>query len=113
MGKIKLDAGHIAVVVKQRKVGCHPSIFIQDFYVNDKERFFELWLYKNGFRPAFENYLGATVTHNGIDTAIVNQFYRVLVNTANSQGSEFNFAGEWNSLLYFATKINHIKQLVT
>ena len=113
MGKIKLDAGHIALAVKQRKVGCHPSIFIQDFYVNDKERFFELWLYKKRFRPAFENYLGATVTHDGIDTAIANQFYKVLVNTANSQGSEFNLTSEWSSLLYFATKINQIKQLVT
>jgi hypothetical protein len=113
MGKIQLDAGHIAVAARQRKVGCHPSIFIQDFYVNDKERFFELWLYKKRFRPAFENYLGATVTHNGIDTDIANQFYKVLLNTSNSQGSGFNLTNEWNSILYFATKINQIKQLVT
>jgi hypothetical protein len=111
MRTVRLEEPIRRLAASSRRAGITPSLFIDGFYVNRIERTFEMWLYSQGFRPSWDNFLGKTVVFNGLDVQIVNRFYPTLKTISNLKEADID--GQWRQILYFATLVTQVKKLVT
>lgn len=91
------------MVIRARRKGRQPSMFRQDYYVNDLEFKFERWLYSQGYRPGDEHMLGRTVKVPAISPQLVNQ-YVVHVNNAE-------WPPEWPQICVFASLLVNLQKL--
>jgi hypothetical protein len=103
----------LTIASSTRPLGRTPSIFIEDYWVNEPEKGFEIWLYRRGFRPVWDNFLGATRTLNGIDVDTFNAYYHDKEHGFQvSQDFQQRGGWTWGHVAAFASVIKSIKLLV-
>jgi hypothetical protein len=95
-----------------RPLGRTPSLFIDEYWVYGAEQCFEEWLYRHGFRPAWDNFLGATETLDGIDADTLNAYYRDVQRGFQSDRKRSRRGHAWGNVAAFAARIKSIKQFV-
>jgi len=102
----------IAIWKKTRRLGSTPSIFIEDYHVNSSEEMFEVWLYRQGFRPSWDNFLGKTEILEGLDADTFNEYYHDPTHGFRSTLVHQRRNWTWGNVAAFASNIKHIKRFV-
>lgn len=105
-----LEAG--AIWGKTQRPDKTPSIFIEDYWVNELEEMFEVWLYHRGFRPSWDNFLGKTETLERLDADTFNEYYYDQVLGFRSTQTRGCCGWTWGKVVAFASNIKLIKRLV-
>jgi hypothetical protein len=102
----------VAIWRNTRGLGHTPSLFIEEYWVNGSERLFEVWLYRNDFRPAQDNFLGETETLDELNADTLNAYFHDKEHGFQCR-REINRRGwTWGNVAAFASHIKSIKRLV-
>lgn len=102
----------LAIAGQTRALGHTPSIFIDDYYVNGAEQCFEEWLYRNDFRPAWDNFLGKTILLVGLDADTLNEYFYDREHGFQRDRDKSKNSWTWGNVAAFAFRIKQIKKLV-
>jgi len=102
----------IAVWKQTRSPGQVPSLFIEGYWVNRPEQCFEVWLYRKGFRPASDNFLGKTETMEGLDADTLNEYYHDREKGFMHDRDNSCHGWTWGNVAAFASAIKSIKRFV-
>ena len=102
----------VSINNESRELGRTPSIFVEDYWVNGSERLFEEWLYRNGFRPGWDNLLGESKTLEWLDAGILNDYYYDKKYGFQQDRDRARRGWTWGNLAVFSSKIRTIKKLV-
>tara|TARA_R110000824_G_scaffold272180_1_gene460692 strand:+ start:3426 stop:3755 length:330 start_codon:yes stop_codon:yes gene_type:complete len=100
----------IAIWKSTRSLGHIPSIFIEEYWVNEPEQCFEIWLYRKGFRPAQDNFLGRTETLDGLDADTFNEYFHDKEHGFQKDCDIGRRGWTWGNVAAFASTIKHIKR---
>ena len=102
----------VSIWKKTRRLEHTPSIFIEDYNVNDSEEMFEIWLYRQGFRPSWDNFLGKTEILERLDADTFNRYYHDPEHGFLSPLGYQRIGWTWDNVAAFASNIKHIKRFV-
>lgn len=102
----------VAIADSTRQLGQTPSMFIDNYYVNGAEQCFEEWLYRRGFRPAWDNFLGKTETLDGLDADTLNEYFHDREHGFQKNKDKSKNSWTWGHVAAFGSRIKQIKRLV-
>lgn len=109
---ITLTKEAATVAAATRGIGKHLSMFAaSEYWLTGPERLFEVWLYRNGFRPADEHYLGATELLDGLTADILNSYFHDKEYGFSKDSVPHKSQWTWGHVAAFASKVKQIKQL--
>jgi hypothetical protein len=100
----------VAVAEHTRPLGRTPSLFIEEYWVNGPEQHFEEWLYRKGFRPVWDHFLGSTETLDGIDADTFNAYYHDKEHGFQVDRERSRRGWTWGNVAAFASRIKSIKR---
>jgi hypothetical protein len=102
----------VAIWLQTRKLGRTPSLFIEDFQVNEFEEWLEVWLYRHDFRPVWDNFLGKVEILEGVSADILNEYYFDQIQGFATIPARQRQHWTWGHVAGFASRIKHIKRFV-
>lgn len=109
---VNATAETVAFWRQTRRPGRTPSLFIEDFWVNEPEEWLESWLYRHDFRPAWDNFLGKVEVLEGISADVLNEYYLDQIEGFATVPAHRRQYWTWGHVAGFASRIKHIKRLV-